>query len=256
MKKIGGVLEGLILLSIGIYAGLLVFFGNYWRFLNPKFKWLTAATAVALIIVGAVAACHPAKQPKLSRIIIFLIMLRVLFVAPSGISFSGHGVSAFGPAALHKEKPRVTMNGSEYVRINLAELYMLSNDAKNRPNGPPALGYVVRGIIKRDARMDHLGQFALVRNTVFCCLADSVGMGFRVQYGSHVDELSDGQWVEVYGTVKGLPEAMPDLGLRIKGMNLTVLSDSHILIADKIVGIEAPEIPFIIDIRSAEPYAY
>ena len=55
MKKIGGVLEGLILLAIGLYAILLVFFGDYWRFLNPKFKWLTAFAAVsmaALMIVN------------------------------------------------------------------------------------------------------------------------------------------------------------------------------------------------------------
>ena len=253
MKKIGGVLEGLILLAIGLYASLLVFFGDYWRFLNPKFKWLTALSAIALMVLGAVVTCHPAKRPKLSRIIIFLILLRVFCVAPSGISLAGHGVSSLDAAAVDKEKPRVTMNGSEYVRINLAELYLHCDDAQI---GPQAMRYAVRGIVKRDQRMDRLGQFALVRNTVFCCLADAVGMGFRVQYNGRVDELADGQWVEVYGTVKGLTEAMPDLALRIKGMNLTVLNETHLLVADKTKGTKKPEIPYIIDIRSTEPYAY
>jgi hypothetical protein len=174
MKKIGGVLEGLILLAIGLYASLLVFFGDYWRFLNPKFKWLTALAAIALMVLGVTATMR----------------------------------------------------------------------------------YAVRGIVKRDPRMDRLDQFAIVRNTVFCCLADSVGMGFRVQYNGRVDELTDGQWVEVYGTMGGTPETMPDLGLRIKGMLLTVLNETHILVADKVNGTKTPEIPYIIDIRSTEPYAY
>jgi hypothetical protein len=252
MKRIGGILEGLILLSIGAYAGLLVFFGDYWRFLNPKFKWLTAATALLLILVGAMAACHPDKRPKLSRIIIFLFLLRVFYVANSGISLSGHGATRLGAATLDKEKPRVTMNGIEYVKINLAELHLLCGHAENLR---PGLRYAVRGIVKRNKPMDRQGQFALVRNTVFCCLADSVGMGFRVQYDG-VDYLSDGQWVEVYAAVKGLSEKLPDPGLRIKGMNLTVLSDSDLLVADKVVKIKEPEIPYIINIRSAEPYAY
>jgi hypothetical protein len=252
MKKISGVLEGLILLAIGIYAVLLVFFGDYWRFLNPKFKWLTAAAALILMVVGAVATLHPDKRPKLSRIIIFLVLLRVLFVANSGISFSGHGTAGAMGANLDKEKPRVTMNGTEYVKINVAELHLLCSETEDPKL---TLRYTIRGIVKRDVRLDRQGQFALIRNTVFCCLADSVGMGFRVQYG-HVDELTDGQWVEVYATVKRSSEELQDPGLRVKGMNMTVLSESHILMADQIVGIKEPEIPFIIDIRSAEPYAY
>ena len=252
MKKIGGVLEGLILLAIGVYAGLLVFFGDYWRFLNPKFKWLTAAAALILIVVGAVATLHPDKRPKLSRIIIFLVLLRIFFVVNSGISFSGHDATGARGATLDKEKPRVTMNDTEYVKINVAELHLLCSETEDPEL---TLRYAARGIVKRDPRLDHQGQFALIRNTVFCCLADSVGLGFRVQY-DHVDELSDGQWVAVYAIAKRPSEELPDPGLRVKGMNMTVLSESHILMADKVVGIKEPEIPFIINIRSAEPYAY
>jgi uncharacterized membrane protein YraQ (UPF0718 family) len=39
-------------------------------------------------------------------------------------------------------------------------------------------------------------------------------------------------------------------------MNYTVLSESHLLVAEKIAKIKEPEIPYIINIRSAEPYAY
>lgn len=252
MKKIGGILEGLILLSIGVYAALLVFFGDYWRFLNPKFKWLTAVAAVILLGLGGVASVYPNKRPKLSRIIIFLIMLRVIFVTYSGISITGHGAAGSRGARPDDGRPRITMNGKAYVKINLAELHLLF--AENG-NPKPARRYVVRGIVKRDTRLDRQGQFALVRNTVFCCLADSVGMGFRVQ-SDQVDKLADGQWVQVYGTVKEQPELLPDLGLRIKGINMTLLNESHILAADIVETTQAPEIAYIINIRNAEPYAY
>jgi hypothetical protein len=39
-------------------------------------------------------------------------------------------------------------------------------------------------------------------------------------------------------------------------MNLTVLNETHILVADKAEGTNEPEIPYIIDIRRTEPYAY
>jgi uncharacterized repeat protein (TIGR03943 family) len=252
MKKIGGVLEGLILLIIGAYAGLLVLYGDYWRFLNPKFKWLTAATAIMLIVVGATATLHPNKRPRLSRIIVFLLLLRVFSIANAGISPFHHSAHRQGAESFDEEKPRVTMNGMEYVRINLAELYSLCTKGDQEKL---ALRYEVRGIVKRTEQLDRLGQFALIRNTVFCCLADSVGMGFRVQYG-HVNELTDGQWVEVYGTVKRLTEKLPEPHLNIKGMIVTVLSDSEILIPDKVVGTKEPQIPFILQMRRAEPYAY
>ncbi len=241
-------MEGLILLAIGCYAGLLVCFGEYWRFLNPKFKWLTAATALALIVVGVAATIHPNKRPKVSRIIIFLILMRVFWVAHAGFSPGNRGVAE----SPEKEQPRVTVKGIQYIKINLAELYSLCQEGKQEKL---ALHYAVQGIVKRDRQLDRLGQFALVRSTVFCCLADAVGMGFRVKY-DHVDKLADGQWVEVFGTLDDLSEKLPDPVLRIAGMNITVLNDSYMLFPSKVSDIKVPEIPFILDIRQAEPYAY
>jgi uncharacterized repeat protein (TIGR03943 family) len=252
MKKIGGVLEGLILLVIGGYAGLLVLFGDYWRFLNPKFKWLTAATAVVLIVVGVMAALHPNKRPRLSRIIIFLLLLRVFSIANAGISPLGRGAHGRGDESADEVTPRVTINGAEYVRINLAELYSLCQKAEHEKL---ALRYAVRGIVKRNEQLDRLGQFALIRNMIYCCLADSMGIGFRVKYG-HVNELADGQWVEVYGTVNSVSQKLPNPVLHIKGMIVTLLSDSHILVPDKVAATKEPEIPYILRIRRTEPYAY
>ena len=241
-------MEGLILVSIGLYAVLLVFYGNYWRFLNPKFKWLTAATGLALIIVGAANTFKPAKHPKLSRIIIFLLLLRLFWVSPAAISLTSR-LKAPGPV---EEQSRVALKGVEYVKINLAELYSLCQDGDRTKLG---LHYAVRGIVKRDGRLDRLGEFALVRSTVFCCLADAVGIGFRVKY-DHAGNLSDGQWVEVFGTLDDLSRKLPDPALRVAGMNITVLNDSYMLLPSKVSDVNVPQIPFILDINQTEPYAY
>jgi hypothetical protein len=245
IEKTCGVLEGLIVAVIGLYMGLLVLFGDYWRFLNPKFKWLTGATAVMLIATGIVATIVPNKKPGFARIIVFLIFLRVLSVGNLGISLT---------PGIHPDTgtSRLVVDGIEYIKINLAELYVLSEKKE-----PVRIGahYAVRGIVKRSRTLDSLGEFALIRNVVFCCLADSVGMGFRVQHDGP-EEHADGQWVEVYGTLSPLTQELPDPEFLAEGLHLTVLNESYELTPAKIVSIKEPEIPFIFDFEEQEPYAY
>ena len=225
--------------------GLLVLFGDYWRFLNPKFKWLTGVTAVILVVIGSVATIVPNKRPSYSRRIVFLLFVRILSVGNLGISLT--------PRIHHDTgASRLTVDSVEYIKINLAELYMLTE--KKGPN-KMATHYVVRGIVKKSHTLNNLHQFALIRNTVFCCLADSVAMGFRVQYDD-LDKLADGQWAEVYGTLSRSAQEVPDSGLQNKGLHLTVLNESYLLTPFKIVTIEEPEIPFIFDFREDEPHAY
>ncbi len=251
--KIGGVIEGLILLVLGCYMGFLVFSGNYWYYLNPKFMWLTAATGFMLIITGTAALLNPKQRLSLWRIFIFLIFILILGVGTySGIPYATQNLSKTEAKRTFDEKPRAILNGTEYIRINLAELFMLCED-----NAQEKIlnHYVTRGIVYRSEQLDHESQFGLVRNAVWCCLADSVGIGLRVQ-SDRFDNLSEGQWVEVYGTLSRLSEQLPDAGLRPNGMRLIALSSSCKMIADRVVGIEEPEIPFIFEFRDAEPYAY
>jgi len=252
MKRIGGIIEGLILQAVGAYAGALVFFGDYWRFLNPKFKWLTGATAAMLLIIGTVSIFKPNRRSSLSRIIIFLLFLRVFTVGVTGsISFANF-LSGFSGKEQIEEKSRLMLNGLEYIKINLVELSLLCGTPESEKT---ANRYVVRGIVRRNQELDSLGQFALMRISVFCCLADAVAMGFRVQY-DRPDEFADGQWVEVYGTVKRLPQKLPDPHLYTRGMLLTILFDFHLLVPDKVLLIREPGIPFMFDFRKEEPYAY
>ncbi len=252
MKRIGGLIEGLILQAIGAYAGALVLFGDYWRFLNPRFKWLTGATAAMLLLTGTVALFHPNRRFKVSRILIFLLFLRIFSIGITGsISFVNF-MSGFSHKEQAEENSRLTLNGVEYVKINLVELHLLSEKADSENM---AARYVVRGIVRRTQELDGLGQFALMRVSVFCCLADAVATGFRVRY-DRPDEFTEGQWVEVYGTVKRLPQKLPQPHLHTQGMLLTILYDSQLLVPDKILPIKEPQIPFMFDFRRQEPYAY
>ncbi len=262
MRRIGGIIEGLILLVIGAYAGLMVVYGDYWRYLNPKFKWLTGLTAAMMILIGTIAIFKTNKRPSYFRICIFLIFLGIIFWGNSGRPVSPKAdakVPSESPAesmsrgeSLVEKRSRLTTNGLEYIKINLGELYSLCKEPK--PD-KIASRYVVRGIVKRTKQTDRLGQFVLLRSAVVCCLADSVGIGFRVKY-DRLNELEDGQWVEVYGTLRSLSKKLPTPHLRIKEIRLAVLCDSHILVPARIVKTEEPETSFMFEFSDTEPYGF
>ena len=144
------------------------------------------------------------------------------------------------------------MDGHEYVRINLAELYVL---CKNPQPGKLDQRFVIRGIVHRSKRLDRVKQVALMRTMVFCCLADSFGVGFRVQAGP-LDKLADGQWVEIYGTLKSSAKQLPDPHLHIEDMRYYELSESCVLVPSKIVAIADPGDPYIFECRTDEPFAF
>lgn len=253
MKKFGGVVEAIILCVLGGYAGSLVFSRNYWFYLNPKFKWLTAATAVMLMVTGTVALLHPNRRPSFSRIAVFLLFIGVCTIATySGIPAVTPAQSVSRSQGAHDLEPRMTVDGIEYVRINLAELFMLG---EHPTPAKMVEHYLARGIVKHSEQLDRSGRFALIRNMVTCCLADMVAVGFAVD-DNHLSELPDGHWVELYGTLTRLSEPIPDPGIRLEGTRLVALNRSYALIPTRIVPIEEPEIPFIFEIREAEPYAY
>ncbi len=262
MGSIGGILEGLILLVTGAYAGLLVVYGDYWRYLNPRFKGLTGLTAALLMVIGAVAIFKPNKRPSYFRICIFLIFLGIIFWGNPGGPVSPKAdakVLSQSPAEslpqaeiLVDQKSRLTMNGLEYIKINLGELYSICKEPK-----PEKLAgrYVVMGIVRRTKEMDRLGYLVILRSAVVCCLADSIGVGFRVKY-DRPNEFENGQWVEVYGTLRSLSQKLPTPHLRIKEIRLATLCDSYFLVPAKIDRIAEPETPFMFEFSNAEPYGF
>ncbi|MFH1933406.1 MAG: hypothetical protein ABIN18_17670 [Pseudomonadota bacterium] len=252
MQKIIGHLEGLILLVLGFYMGALVTVGGSWRYMNPKFEWLTAAAAIMFIITGGIAVLRPNRRANLSGIVIFLVFIGVAAMGTSTALQSPPLQPGIMIDESDQDSSRLTLNGIEYIKINLAEIYQ---HCLNGEADKIAGRYLARGIVKRTPALDSSGQFAIIRTAVICCLAHAAPVGFRVHY-SEADEFNDGQWVKVYGSLKTLPSDLPNPELHIRGLFFTRLNKSYGIVPTKIVKIPEPAVPYIFDFKSAEPYAY
>jgi uncharacterized membrane protein YcgQ (UPF0703/DUF1980 family) len=252
MKTIWGYIEALILILLGLYMGALVFIGGYWRYMNPRFEWLTAAAAIMFIITGGIAFLRPNKQANLSAVIIFIAFMGIVAIGSATALRSPSTKSDTNIEESTEDSSRLTFNDLEYIKINLAEIYQHCLDHKA---DKIADRYVVRGIAKRTPALDKAKQFVVLRTAVVCCLAHAAPVGFRVQY-KEPDKIVDGQWIRIYGTLKKLPPDAPDPELHIRGLFFVRLNRTYGILPTEIVKIPEPEVPYIFNFHSAEPYAY
>ena len=279
-------LEGVALLGLGLFMVLLAAVGPYWCFLNPKFRWLTASTGGVLLLLGA---AHPflGARPRALRLVVLLAFLAlaayaerraegdIVQPAPQQTSL-GMEVDTQAEQAASRE----TRDGREYVRLNVAELYLLTET----DGLTPPQRFVTRGVVRRTPALDAAGEFALVRMSVICCLADAVAPGFTVRPPGVPPEveapggassaedspgggqlaatlaapsLPDGSWVRVYGRLEPLPEKAPHGdAVSLPGVIGTFVSHGWRIVPDRVEPVGPPEIPFIFEIRDAEPFAY
>jgi hypothetical protein len=190
--------------------------------------------------------------------------------------------------------PRATYAGKDYVRINVAELFLL--ERRNRPEELEGR-YVFRGAVTRHAALDARQSVAVFRVSLYCCLADATAGGFVVRPGAQDDDrpakgktprtsqpalapvtappapgaaptlpvpassgvlagLRDGQWVEVYGRMTR--EKLPDKLARLAPREVFSgsLNPGWVFTADAIRLIPPPGDPFIFQWREAEPYLW
>lgn len=190
--------------------------------------------------------------------------------------------------------PRATYADKDYVRINLAELFLL--ERRNRPE-ELAGRYVFRGAVTRHPTLDAQGAVAVFRVSLYCCLADATAGGFAVRPGVQDDDrpakgkpprtsqpapapvtappapgtaptlpvpasqgvlagLRDGQWVEVYGHLTR--EKLPDKLARLAPRDVFAgsLNPGWVFTADAVRLISPPGDPFIFQWREAEPYLW
>ncbi len=232
---------------------LLVFVGDYTSFMNPKFKLLTAITGAVLAVVGGATFLRPPSRPGISRIVIFLIFIGMLVAVNNAVLVSPESVASLRAPTEEDAQPEIEWQGHHYIKINPAELQALIER-----DDPKELGgrYVTRGIVKRNSEMDADGSFALVRSTIFCCLADSVALGFRVPY-AEVKSLQDGQWAQVYGTLKQQTTGKEfQAAVQTKGTVFTALQPEYVFVPEKVEPTDPHSSPHIFEIREKEPFAY
>jgi uncharacterized repeat protein (TIGR03943 family) len=251
VKKLGGFVEGFILFALGLAMSSLVESDNYWLYLNPKFKWLTLTTGMVLMLLGLISALR-SRRPNPSRMVVFLVFGTVAAVGyllpnPTSPVFSS---SLTEPAT--QVESRLTLGGQEFIKINLGELYNISESAETNKIGEH---YVTRGIVIRSPELDKEGQFVLFRVFMWCCFADAVAVGFRVSY-DQPEQLPDGQWVNVYGKLRLLPSERAEPNMPVQGITSKALNKGREIAAHKVEEIEPPAIPFMFDFRKSEPYAY
>ncbi len=248
-------LEGGLLALLG---SLLLFFasGNlYQTLLNPRFSLLSATTGGGCILLGLVLLRWPVRF-ELVRALSFVAIIALFALVTAypvqprqqGVTVGGQGVPAY-PDAREEFAPREIMNGQEYVRINLGELFDIAEVGSDQQRQQP---YLVRGVLM--AAEGHW-QPVILRTAISCCLADAVSVGFDVI--SNQAELPDKQWVNLYGVLVADDVAnAEDEETDLPGVAFTTVHTSYSFKAEIIEPITPPEVPFMFEFRQQEPYAY
>lgn len=260
-------MDGLCLLCLGAFMAALSRSGLYWYFLNPKFSPLTLAAGALLILVGLVLLVRPlpskATPGRLWRQAALLGFLSLAATA-WGQAASEPLPGAFNPAAAEDaalapepEAPvdlHPVKNGKEYLRLNLAELYIMLD--KGRTDLPPR--FALRAVVARSPKLDAHGQVLLKRTAVVCCLADSMELSFLAS-GAGLENVASGKWVEVFASLQPLPAA--DAGLlklvpKGDGMSLALTYPKASIRAEAVEFTPAPPFPYLFEFREAEPFAW
>lgn len=267
-----GYLEALLVLALGAYMTALAGSSVYWMLLNPAFKPLTLAGGVGIALAGLAGLAWPRAVPlgpgRLARLAalgvvlacIFLGQGRALFtVSPLGedVMDYGQAPTSFSAPAVEEVEARESWEGAQYIRLNLAELFNLSQAAGAAPLAPEAAaGYVLRGQVLRTPELDARGQVALVRLSVFCCLADAVGFALLLDMDDPA-VLEHGSWLKAFVALR--PEAVPpelENAASHPDAFFTSLVPNHAARPVRLEAIRPPDIPYIFAIHAAEPYAY
>ena len=236
---------------MGLYLGSLVLGDDYWLLLNPRFRWVSATAAFVLLVVGTASLIRPPASAKFSHLIGFLVLF-----ALAGVQHHDPANEAFkdpmSPLRAENPEPRVSIDGTEYIKLNTAELFLIAEQHKDRI----PLKYAVRGIVVRSPELDRRNRFALLRVHMFCCLADAVAVGFLVPYDK-VDTLQTGQWVRAAGTLRPeTPSKADQQSIHLENIAFTAVNENYALKPDHVDPVEAPEFHFIFEFRDKEPYAY
>lgn len=148
---------------------------------------------------------------------------------------------------------REQKNGIDYIKINTFELYELCDSKGHEFTGKP---FVMRGIVYKPEHLISMGEFGLMRISMWCCAADSTAFGFRIPY-DNLNSLKKGSWVKVYGHLE------KQSGNKSKNSdsksNFAKYDEIHkkwYFKADYIETTDKPEKPFITYWSSKEPFYY
>jgi hypothetical protein len=275
-------LDGLGLFGLG---GLMVALARstvYWDFLNPKFRPLTLTAGVLLLVAGLPLFLRPrpgrATLGRLLRQAALLVFLTLAAIAwdqavresapdtfggPPGVANPAQQEDAAlpqgeeAPVDLHPVK-----NGTTYVRLNLAELFiMLDKGRKDYPQH-----FALRAEVQRAPALETRGYLLLRRIAVVCCLADSLDLRFLTHapeggWPEDLKDLKDGDWVEVFGRVepianKGADKGLVKLAPKGEGPGLAVTNAKFRIQVESLERLKDGAFPYLFEFREKEPFAW
>lgn len=263
MRTRWGFLEAAVLALTGLGMGLTALGQEYWLLLNPKFRPLTLAAAAGCLLAGLALLLRAKARPRFWRVALFAAFLGCLalfhiqsagpdqmdgaFPPPAGLS--GDNLAPDEPGA-----SRLTLGGREYVRLNTAELASLAAGQELEAGGR----FATRGLVLTSPELSAQGLYGLVRVQIVCCLADAVAVGVLVRGEPPV---GDQEWARVAGravATGSLADGLEPLvsSLSLPGMLLTYVETGFVLDAERAETTEPPAMPYIFEVRDAEPFAF
>jgi len=226
VTRIYGVLESCILLMIGI--GILWFSlsDHYELLMNAKFRPLTLTGAVLVLVLG-VATVAGRRKGLGANMFVFAVMGAVVVIGKPYLPAAG-SIDQASPefeAALWEQ-----VDLRRYPRVLLLDL----SSRQPSEEASPGNSVTTVGVVKRLEELSDRTSFALMTTFMYCCLADAVGFGVRVQWDD-LDSIKDGQLAIVSGTVydEDAPIRLPNF--RSGRAMVSSVNKSRYLVADQIL---------------------
>ena len=226
MKRIYGVLESCLLVMIG--TGILWFSlsDHYELLMNAKFRPLTVTGSALVLLLGVVTVLGRRKGLG-ANMFVFAVMLAVVVIGKPYLPAAG-SIDQTDPgfeAALWEQ-----VDLTRYPRVLLLDL----SSRQPSEEASPGKSVTTVGVVKRLEGLTDRTSFALMTTFMYCCLADAVGFGVRVQWDD-LGSLKDGQLAIVSGTVydEAAPIRLPNF--RSGRAMVSSVNESRYLVADQIL---------------------
>ncbi|TVM19295.1 hypothetical protein DPQ33_02740 [Oceanidesulfovibrio indonesiensis] len=275
MSALARLLQACLVAATGAFMLMLAASPIYWRFLNPKYAWLTLSAGGIIALLALAVLLDRSRTVRASEaagLVVFLLLAGTAVtlpnpfydVVPSGLSgeeyaewttpgFDGaaeRATPAFDDAQETTDS-KIVLDGVAFTKINVAELLTAEQDQRARAGD----AFVVQGQVARTPELDAAGYIAVTRLFIVCCFADAAGVAYLVDVNDP-QQFPPGSWVHAAGTLapaSGLPDKIP---LSVPGALSAMAGDTFVLTGHRVALGPMPDIPFLFEVRYQEPYAY